>query len=208
MAKLRLRAKIYIRNDEMIAAREAKGWNQLDLADVSGVSVYWIRNLESLQYLPSLREETVVDLAAALEIPPSQIAPPDLMGEKMVSKYVFKEDVSTEKLKAFAAANTKRLIMPSGEEIVEKEEMGQEIKKELAKVIGKLTFREQEVLKLRYGLGESGLCHSLTEVAQAVKVSRERARQIENVAIRKIQQPWNSNKLKELIVETEELTLR
>ncbi len=54
--------------------------------------------------------------------------------------------------------------------------------------LGKLTYREREVIKLRYGLGD-GYTYTLEEVGRIFKVTRERVRQIEIRAIRKMRDP-------------------
>ena len=51
-----------------------------------------------------------------------------------------------------------------------------------------LSAREREIIKLRYGL-QDGYSYSIVEVAAIFGISRERARQIETSAIRKLQQP-------------------
>ena len=58
-----------------------------------------------------------------------------------------------------------------------------------------LTEREAEVIRLRYGL-EDGRCHTLEEVGKQFEVTRERIRQIEVKAIRKLRHVTRSNKLK------------
>ena len=63
-------------------------------------------------------------------------------------------------------------------------------------VLGTLTEREQRVLKLRFGL-EDGRQRTLEEVGREFKVTRERIRQIEAKAIRKLKNPNRSKKLKD-----------
>ncbi|GAF78769.1 unnamed protein product, partial [marine sediment metagenome] len=58
-----------------------------------------------------------------------------------------------------------------------------------------LTEREAKVLKMRFGLGD-GNEHTLEEVGQQFKVTRERIRQIEAKALRKLKHPSRSRKLK------------
>lgn len=57
-----------------------------------------------------------------------------------------------------------------------------------------LTFREREIIKLRYGLGD-GYTYTLEEVGRIFKVTRERVRQIEAKAVRKLQHPVRSKQL-------------
>lgn len=65
----------------------------------------------------------------------------------------------------------------------------------ISEVLDTLTEREAEVIRLRYGL-EDGRCHTLEEVGKQFDVTRERIRQIEVKAIRKLRHVTRSNKLK------------
>lgn len=62
-----------------------------------------------------------------------------------------------------------------------------ELREIIESQINLLSYREREIVKLRYGLGD-GECYTLEEVAHIFKVGRERIRQIEAKAIRKLQQ--------------------
>ena len=57
-----------------------------------------------------------------------------------------------------------------------------------------LNYREREILKLRYGLAD-GYTYTLEEVGKIFSVTRERVRQIESKAVRKLQQPNRSRSL-------------
>lgn len=63
-------------------------------------------------------------------------------------------------------------------------------------VLKTLTPREEEVIRLRFGL-KDGRCHTLEEVGMEFKVTRERIRQIEAKALRKLRHPVRSNKFKD-----------
>ena len=69
-----------------------------------------------------------------------------------------------------------------------------------AEPLDALTTREREVLKMRFGL-EDGQSHTLEEVGQAFGVTRERIRQIEAKALRKLRHPIRSRKLRDYLSE-------
>ncbi|MCI5848484.1 MAG: RNA polymerase sigma factor RpoD [Lachnoclostridium sp.] len=72
------------------------------------------------------------------------------------------------------------------------------LKEQLAEVLDTLTEREQKVLRLRFGL-DDGKARTLEEVGKEFEVTRERIRQIEAKALRKLRHPSRSRKLKDFI---------
>jgi RNA polymerase primary sigma factor len=68
------------------------------------------------------------------------------------------------------------------------------LRNRIAKVLKSLSYREREIIKLRYGLGD-GYSYTLEEVGHIFKVTRERIRQIEAKAVRKLQAPARSEEL-------------
>ena len=72
------------------------------------------------------------------------------------------------------------------------------LKEQLDDVLNTLTARESKVLKLRFGL-EDGRSRTLEEVGREFKVTRERIRQIEAKALRKLRHPSRSKKLKDFL---------
>ena len=72
------------------------------------------------------------------------------------------------------------------------------LKDKIDGVLKTLTYREREIIKLRYGLGD-GYTYTLEEVGRIFKVTRERVRQIEAKAVRKLQHPVRSRQLEGFI---------
>ncbi|RMF90398.1 MAG: RNA polymerase sigma factor RpoD/SigA [Planctomycetota bacterium] len=68
------------------------------------------------------------------------------------------------------------------------------LREKINNVLKSLSYREREIIKLRYGLGD-GYSYTLEEVGHIFKVTRERIRQIEAKAVRKLQQPSRSAEL-------------
>ena len=68
------------------------------------------------------------------------------------------------------------------------------LKERIESVLKTLSYREREIIKLRYGIGD-GYTYTLEEVGRIFKVTRERVRQVEAKAIRKLQHPVRARKL-------------
>ena len=75
------------------------------------------------------------------------------------------------------------------------EAAGEMMKDRINTILKTLTYREREIIKLRYGLGD-GYTYTLEEVGRIFKVTRERVRQIEAKAVRKLQHPVRSKQLR------------
>jgi len=71
---------------------------------------------------------------------------------------------------------------------------GEMLRDRIEEVLKTLTYREREIIKLRYGIGD-GYTYTLEEVGKIFKVTRERVRQVEAKAIRKLQHPVRARKL-------------
>ncbi len=74
------------------------------------------------------------------------------------------------------------------------------LKDKIEGILKTLTYREREIIRLRYGLG-NGYCYTLDEVGRIFKVTRERVRQIEAKAVRKLQHPVRSRLLEGFLGE-------
>ncbi len=78
------------------------------------------------------------------------------------------------------------------------------LKDRIEEVLKTLTYREREIIKLRYGIGD-GYTYTLEEVGKIFKVTRERVRQVEAKAIRKLQHPVRSRKLEGFLEKDSEI---
>ena len=78
------------------------------------------------------------------------------------------------------------------------------LKEKIMGVLNTLSFREREIIKLRYGIGD-GYTYTLEEVGRIFKVTRERVRQIEAKAVRKLQHPVRSRMLEGFLESASQL---
>ena len=86
-------------------------------------------------------------------------------------------------------------FVPSEESTPEEIAYDNALKEAIREVISTLTPKEQEVLNLRFGLTTGGVVYTLEEIGNGLGVTRERVRQIENKALRKLKAPSKRKKL-------------
>ncbi len=79
------------------------------------------------------------------------------------------------------------------------EEQRQKLKEQIDLVLGKLTSREREVIKLRYGLGDDGQAHTLEEIGNIFGVHKGTIRQNQVRAMRKLEHPSIKKFLKQFL---------
>ncbi|MGR3309853.1 MAG: RNA polymerase sigma factor RpoD [Candidatus Brocadiales bacterium] len=145
-----------------------------------------IRNVSKKLIQEQGREPTIEEVAKevkisvsearrVLKISRSQISLDRPVGESEDSS--FGDFVEDEKAESPVSAATQEML-----------------KEKIESVLHTLTYREREIIKLRYGIGD-GYTYTLEEVGKLFKVTRERVRQIEAKAVRKLQHPVRSRKL-------------
>jgi RNA polymerase primary sigma factor len=77
------------------------------------------------------------------------------------------------------------------------------LRNQIEGILKTLTYREREIIRLRYGLGD-GYTYTLEEVGRIFKVTRERVRQIEAKAVRKLQNPVRSQKIEGFLADKQD----
>ena len=105
---------------------------------------------------------------------------------------------------SIAEAGAKKAAEENGVELIFQKPASSDVstqKEKIDQVLKTLTYREREIIKLRYGLGD-GYTYTLEEVGRIFKVTRERVRQIEAKAVRKLQHPVRSRQLEGFLEST------
>jgi len=186
---MRIRATMTLRNDVLIAHRQAMGLTQRQAAHVCGVGIWAYQKVEAMDFISPSVCAAAVQIATTWELPLTQIMPDALIGEKVQSRAAVVVNMAPERL--LASEVPARFILPSPADVAE----GDEAKEALAAAInGLLMYRERQVLRLRMGL-DGERAHTLEEVGQAICVSRERARMIEAKAMRRLRMIGPDNPL-------------
>ena len=136
------------------------------------------------------REPTPEEIAAKMEIPLDKVRKVLKIAKEPISLEMPVGEDEDSHLSDFI--EDKRLATPS--DSVSNLNLSDQTKK----VLATLTPREEQVLRLRFGIGEKS-DHTLEEVGQQFAVTRERIRQIEAKALRKLRHPSRSKRLKSFV---------
>ncbi len=169
-----------------------------DQARTIRIPVHMIETMSRLrkiskQMLQELgREATVDELAREAQLPPSEVRRVLHISKHPVSLDRPIGDSDDSYFGDFIEDKTAESPV-----IVASHEM---LKDKMERVLDSLTYREREIIKLRYGIGD-GYTYTLEEVGRRFKVTRERVRQIEAKALRKLQHPVRSRKLEGFLEE-------
>ena len=136
------------------------------------------------------REPTTEEIAQALGLPPEKVEDIQRIAQEPVSLETPIGEEEDSQLGDFLEDKES----PNPEEAT----AGQLLREQLEEMLGELTEREREVLRLRFGL-EDGHAHTLEEVGKRFNVTRERIRQIEAKALRKLRHPSRSKRLRDYL---------
>jgi RNA polymerase primary sigma factor len=136
------------------------------------------------------REPTPEEIAEKMEIPLEKVRKVLKIAREPISLETPIGEEEDSHLGDFI--EDKKFILPSEAAI------NQNLAEQTRKVLATLTPREEKVLRMRFGIGERA-DHTLEEVGQDFQVTRERIRQIEAKALRKLRHPTRSRKLKNFI---------
>jgi len=181
-----LKLKIMPYNEHLVNTRKEIGFTQAQVSLMTGINVFKMGEIETLKRVPTDFEKG--EIAATLDKPVEFLFPKEL--DLMVDTGIL-----DEREKYFSSPQVQALRMSYTDENIEKFEEIFGLKGAMNDALKMLTPREQKVLELRFGLG-IGRCKTFEEVGVVFNVTRERIRQIEAKALRKLRHPTRSRKLR------------
>jgi len=136
------------------------------------------------------RDPTAVDIGERLDMTPGRVSELLIWAEK-----VFSLDAPLSEEEENTLGDIIEDVRERGPSEIADQHL---LREEIRKVLGQLTLRERQVIELRFGLVDDH-DHTLEEVGKKLRVTRERVRQIEERAIRKLRHPQASRILKDYL---------
>lgn len=193
------RVKVTVRNNLLLSAIEEAGYkSQSDFARAIGVDPTVVNNLVAMRETPITSEGEFSGIAK-LMMEALGACPTDLWTDQQLTMKLKKNSANMK-----VGANTLRLMLadPNDPALLEtdvedKKLFDEELKDMMADILDSLTPREAKILKLRYGIGCEE--HTLEEIGKMNHVGKERIRQIEAKALRKLRHPSRSANLKPFV---------
>jgi RNA polymerase sigma factor (sigma-70 family) len=188
-------------NRPMFAARAAKGLTHEELGKRVGnrlrgkpVSLETIANFENLKEWPDT--DVAAAIAVVLEVPLEMLFPLEAMHLRAMEG---PELISLDNLRKWTARQHQSLVQPMDEAVTSEAERAV-LAQDIRRALGYLTARERRIVTLRFGL-TNDRCWTLAEVGDELGMSREKVRQAEAVALRKLRQPEVKSLLSEYFLE-------
>jgi RNA polymerase sigma factor (sigma-70 family) len=193
------RVKVTVKNNLILTAIERAGYkNASGFCREAGMTPTALSGLITMKNPPLMVSGEFSEAAKKLmEI--LCLAPTDLWTSEQLTLRLkhnsAEREVNLDGMRAALGINAEEALMlvaPSPEEVMEEKDIQKLMEEQLSSILP----REAKVLRMRYGIG----CpeHTLEEVGRALDVTRERIRQIEISAMRKLKHPQRGNVLKQL----------
>lgn len=182
--------------------RKLNGLNQAGLAQLLDCSRVYVQKIESLRCNPGpeLRQK-ILDITG---LPEETLFPAWQIG--LVNRRFFKGlnvEVPQEQLIKQAEKEYARMLPPP--KSLHQQAAEKEMSALLERVLDTLSPREQRVIRMRFGL-DDGVSKTLEQVGKAFGVTRERVRQIEAKALRKLRHPTRARCLKDFLDDGDDIT--
>lgn len=190
-----VRLEARLKNAELTGAKEMAGLTATEAAKRIGISYGSYLAFESMRAYPS--EETqknICDFYRSLGVflLEEDIFPKELKKLKPERKYIGEKTIPKVELLSLSTGEFERKLLPIIEGEIEKKVEYDELRAEINRVLSNLPYRQREVIKMRFGLGEES--KTLEEIGKIFNVSRERIRQIEKRVLVKLRHlPYRGN---------------
>lgn len=183
-----LRLEARLKNAKLVGARESLGLTQKEVALALGISVPTYGEYETLKHYPSPKmQKKICDFyrRKGIFLFEEDVFPEELRGAKFRRKIT--SEASIPKTKLLYDSDLEKRLLPSPEH-AEDLAIKNELEQKLMEVLSRLNFRQQQVIKMRYGLGDEKI-RTHKEIAEILSISATRVSQIEKTALHKLRDP-------------------
>lgn len=188
-----VRLRLITHNARLVDARKERGMTQRVMARAVGINSSRLSCIETLRVMPT--EDEMAKVALVLEKPIDYLFPEELLSAIEVGVFSRRKvELAAPEVISLTEAQHLRLAY-DGETVLIEQVSRTLLAKQITEVLETLAPRERKVLRLRFGF-EDGRSHTLGEVGRDFGVTRERIRQIEGKALRKLRHPSRSRKLR------------
>lgn len=196
-----IRLEARLKNAELVGAKEMAGLTATEAAERIGISYTMYLGYESMRIYPTdERQKKICDFYRSLGVflLEEDVFPKELKELRPERKYIGEKTIPKVELLSLSTGEFDRKLLPVVEGKIEKKVEYDELRAEINRVLPNLPYRQQEVIKMRFGLGneESKTCE---EIGKIFNVTRSRIQQIEARALRKLRHPSYSRKLKSFL---------
>ena len=193
------RLEARLKNAALIGARESLGLTQKEAAGRIGISPLCLNRYENMRAYPTEKKQKQVCSFyrnKGVFLLEEDVFPEELK-EFHPRKYLVEKTIPKSKLLSLSEIDRK--LLPLAEDEVEKQLEYNEFKEEFGKVISTLSYREQQVIKMRYGFEEESITYC--QIGERLKISKERARQLELRALLKLRRRLTSGEYNKNITD-------
>lgn len=196
-----VRVKVSIKNNILFKYREGVCLDMRSFAKFLGVSIKWYQDMENLKTYPikdGYWDDHALQAATVLETEPEKLFPESL--SLLTNNVSIKEmDVNEFKESLALIASNGELSTPQYELL--DIEHNKRLTEQVSKALKTITPREERVVRLRLGLDGTDEEKTLEEIGEILGVGKERIRQIDMKALRKLRHRSRSKKLREFVEE-------
>jgi len=192
-----VRLRLITHNARLVDARKERGMTGEAMAAAASLTRDRLRRIETLKVNPTLDE--LCKIACVLEKPIDYLFPDELMESVKIGVFSRRKvELNSPEIISLTEAQRRHLLTYDGEGALIDQVSRTLLKEEVKVALATLKPRERQVLELRYGLN-GGRCETLEEVGKELNIQRERTRQIQAKALRKLRHPRLSRGLKDYL---------
>jgi RNA polymerase sigma factor (sigma-70 family) len=194
-----VKLRLLVNNDRLTTLRKNLGYNQRQFSKYVGMPLKHFVEIETLRRVPTDLE--MDNIASISGKPIEYIFPKSILDAVRNQAFRVREKLVSElQVISLNEAISQNLLPPgeNPEDIASLDDENKYLKKAITELLLTLTPREERALQLRFGL-KDGRIRTLEEVGKEFNVTKERIRQIEAKALRKLRYPRRSRKLKDYL---------